>query len=194
MIKGKLVGLGAVEKDHLERLRDWRNNTDFRKHFREHRELSKTDQEIWFENIVRKDPTTRMFSIKRIEDDELLGACGFVYINWIHRHADLSLYIGWKDSYIDEEGYAEESCRLLLDYGFGELCFHKVWTEIYEFDKKKKKLYDSVGFSQDGLLRDNYWFEGRWWNSRMLSILQSEYVRSPLGSRNQVLGTRTHKK
>lgn len=177
MIRGKLVGIVAVEKDHLRQMRDWRNNTAFRKHFREHRELSMADQEAWFENRVRNDPTTRMFSIMRIADNELLGCCGFVYINWIHRHADLSLYIGWQDSYIDDEGYAAESCRLLLDYGFRELCLHKVWTEIYEFDEKKKKLYDSMRFSQDGLLRDNYWFDGKWWNSRILSILSSEYMR-----------------
>ena len=104
-----------------------------------------------------------------------MGCCGFVYINWVHRHADLSLYIGWEDAYIDNEGYAEESCMLLLDYGFKELCLNKVWTEIYEFDDKKKALYDKFGFQQDGLLRQNYWYEGQWWDSRILSLLSYDY-------------------
>ena len=176
MLKGELVGLVAVEKEDLKQLRDWRNNAEFRKHFREYRELSMYDQEIWFEEKVIKDPNTIMFSIRRLIDNELLGCCGFVYINWVHRHADLSLYIGWNDAYIDDEGYAEESCKLLLDYGFKELCLNKVWTEIYEFDDKKKALYDKFSFKKDGLLRQNYWYDGQWWNSRILSILKEEFL------------------
>jgi len=175
MLKGELVGLVAVEKEDLKQLRDWRNNTEFRKYFREYRELSMRDQEIWFEEKVIKDPNTIMFSIRRLTDYELLGCCGFVYINWVHRHADLSLYIGWNDEYIDDKGYAKESCKLLLDYGFKELCLNKIWTEIYEFDEKKKALYDKFGFKQDGLLRQNYWYNGKWWDSRILSLLSIEY-------------------
>ena len=77
---------------------------------------------------------------------------------------------------IDDQGYAEESCQLLLDYGFKELCLNKVWTEIYEFDDKKKAFYDQIGFVQDGMLRQNYWYGGRWWDSRILSILSTDYL------------------
>lgn len=175
MIRGDLVSLHAVEKEDLSKLQGWRNNQEFRKHFREYREINSARQESWFEEKVIKDPTTLMFSIRRNTDNELLGCCGFVYINWVHRHADLSLYIGWDDSYIDELGYAEESCRLLLKYGFDELALNKVWTEIYEFDEKKKALYDKIGFHQDGLLRQNYWYDGKWWDSRILSLLENEF-------------------
>ena len=174
MLKGKHVSLFAVEKEDLQQLRDWRNNPSFRKHFREYQELNLAQQEKWFEGKVVADNTTLMLSIRRNDDNELLGCCGFVYINWVHRHADLSLYIGWEDAYIDDEGYAEESCRLLLDYGFNELCLNKIWTEIYEFDGKKMALYDKFDFRQDGLLRQNYWYDGKWWDSRILSILKSE--------------------
>lgn len=178
MLKGNIISLVAVEKEDLKILRDWRNSTEFRKYFREFRELNMTMEEKWFEEKVVNDPSTIMFSIRRLEDNELIGCCGFVYINWVHRHADLSLYIGWNDAYIDDMGYAEESCRLLFNYGFQELALNKIWTEIYEFDDKKKKLYDKFGFNQDGLLRQNYFYEGKWWHSRILSILSSEYLTS----------------
>jgi len=175
MLIGKTVSLHAVEKEDLERFRDWRNNPEFRKHFREFRELNMRQQEIWFEDAVVRDPNTLMFSIRRNSDGELMGCCGFVYVNWVHRHADLSLYIGWQDAYIDDEGYATDACRVLLDYGFNELGLNKVWTEIYEFDDKKSALYDEFGFQQDGLLRQHYWHDGRWWDSRILSLLRAEF-------------------
>lgn len=174
MIIGEKVYLTAVEKEDLMELMEWRNKESFRKHFREYREINQEMQLRWYEEKVIKDPNTIMFSIKRKKDGMLLGCCGLCYINWVQRNADLSLYIGWNDAYIDEEGYAEESCKLLIDYGFRQLGLHKIWTEIYEFDYKKKQLYDTIGLEQDGLLRDNYFYEGKWWNSYILSILNKD--------------------
>lgn len=176
MLKGNLVGLTAVEKTDLKQLMDWRNNTEFRKHFREYRELNMAMQEQWFQQKVLNDQNTLMFSIRRLSDNELLGCCGFVYINWVHRHADLSLFIGWEDAYIDEEDYAEDACRIIFDYGFKELGLNKIWTEIYEFDDKKWALFHRIGFKQDGMLRENYFYNGKWWGSRMISILATEYL------------------
>jgi RimJ/RimL family protein N-acetyltransferase len=175
MLKGDLTYLTAIEKSDLGHLQKWRNNPDFRKHFREYRELSMEHQQRWFESKVMNDNTTMMFAIRRKTDHELLGCCGLVYINWVHRHADLSLYIGWQDAYIDSEGYAEDACRTLFRYSFEELGLNKIWTEIYEFDQPKKVLYDRIGMSQDGLLRQNYFYHGKWWDSRILSYLAEEY-------------------
>ena len=62
------------------------------------------------------------------------------------------------------EGYTEENCKLLLNYAFKDLSLYRVWMEIYGFYDKKKALYDKFGFQQDGLLRQNYWYDGKWWD------------------------------
>lgn len=174
MINGEKVYLAAIEKSDLPKLMEWRNKPSFRKHFREYREINLDMQEKWYEDKVIGDKSTIMFSIKSVENHELLGCCGFCYINWIHRYADLSLYIGWNNTYIDNEGYALEACKLLFNYGFSELNLNKIWTEIYEFDNKKKKLYESMNFKVDGVLRQNYFYNGKWWNSYILSLLKDE--------------------
>ncbi len=175
MIRGVKVNLVAVEKEDLQDFQKWRNNPDFRKHFREYRDLSMPHQERWFEEKVLRDPSTLMFSIKESKTQELLGCAGLCYINWVHRHADLSCYIGWKNTYIDDHGYAEDSCETLFRYAFDELGLNKVWTEIYSFDAPKLRLYTQLGMKQDGLLRENYWYEGKWWDSRIMSLLASDY-------------------
>lgn len=177
MLKGNKVYLVPIERDDLELLRTWRNQPEFRKYFREYREISKDMQEKWYENKVLGDPSTIMFAIRKVADDSLLGCCGLCYINWIHRNADLSLYIGYNNAYIDEEGFAKEACQLMFAYGYDELGLRKIWTEIYEFDTPKFQLYSELGFHQDGMLRDQYFYEGRFWNSRMLSLLNDEFQR-----------------
>jgi RimJ/RimL family protein N-acetyltransferase len=176
MLTGEKVYLCPIEREDLEPLRSWRNQHKFRKYFREYREIGKDMQIKWYETKVINDPSTIMFSVRMKESDELLGCCGLCYINWVHRNADLSLYIGWKNAYIDNEGYAEEACRLLFDYGFGELGLMKIWTEIYEFDAPKYELYSSIGMNQDGLLRNQYFYDGKWWNSRIISMLSEKWI------------------
>ncbi len=175
MIKGEKVYLVSIEREDLPFLRVWRNRTDYRKYFREYKEISSDMQNSWFENNVLKDPSTIMFSIKDIKTNELLGCCGLCYINWVHRNADLSLYIGWNNEYIDQKGFAEESCKLLFNYGFKELGLQKIWTEIYEFDNKKYELYHKMGFHDDGILRNQYFYDGKWWNSYIMSLLATEF-------------------
>jgi RimJ/RimL family protein N-acetyltransferase len=174
MKKGKLVILRAIEEKDLEQLKLWRNEEDFKKHFREYQELNDVSQMKWFNTEVNNNHRVIMYSIEKKSDGALIGCCGLTYINWIHRNADLSLYIGQNMSYIDEEGYAFEAAKILLDYSFNQLNLNKVWTEIYEFDSKKTKFLLDLGFSLDGSLRSNYYYDGYWWDSKIYSILKNE--------------------
>lgn len=176
MYRGKQIYLCALEREDLPLLMEWRNNPQFRKHFREFRELNTDMQDNWYEKKVLNDTGTIMFAIRSNVDNSLMGCCGLCYINWVHRNADLSLYIGKDLAYIDDLGYAEEGCRLLFDYGFKELGLKKIWTEIYEFDMKKLELYQNLGLCIDGTLRAQYFYNGKWWDSKILSILSEEWI------------------
>lgn len=176
MIKGAKIGLRAVEREDLVKLRDWRNIAEFRRNFREHRELSITNQENWYTRTINS-PNDYMFIIERLEDKEPLGACGLLYVNWINRSADFSFYIGYKEAYMDNEGYATEATRLLLDYGFKNLNLNKIWMELYEFDTKKLDHFiNKFGFHKDGVLRENCFEDGRYYDSCIISLLQKEYL------------------
>ena len=102
MLKGKMISLKSIEPEDLEQLRIWRNLPEYRKHFREYKEINSAMQLKWYESSVVNDNNTLMFSIRDNETDELLGCCGLCYINWVGRHADLSLYIGKDECYIDD--------------------------------------------------------------------------------------------
>ena len=172
MIKGKLVGLRAIEESDLPILRDWRNIPAFRRNFREVSELSLANQITWFEKSCIGSQNDFMFTIVSLKNNQPIGACGLQYVNWVIRSADFSFYIGYNDSYIDSEGYALEAASLLIDYGFKNLNLHKIWMELYEFDTQKREFFTSnFGFKIDGKLRDNCFEDGKYWNSYILSLL-----------------------
>jgi len=174
MIKGKDIGLRALEREDLVLLRNWRNITSFRKNFREFRELNLVNQENWFAR-VNASPNDFMFMIERLDDKEPLGACGLLYTNWIIRSADFSFYIGHEEAYIDKQGYAKEAAHLLIDYGFNNLNLNKIWMELYEFDKAKLDFFQNdFAFKTDGKLRDNCFEDGRYWDSFIISLTRND--------------------
>ena len=164
MLKGKYVGLRAIEESDLSQLLLWRNQPNYRRFFREYRELSQTNQRNWFDSKVLNDKSTEMFSIVDVNTGELLGACGLCYIDWINRNADFSIYIGKDDLYIDEK-YAIEAAQIMMKYGFEELNLHRLWSEIYSFDEAKKVMFDILGFKLEGVHKETHWTEGKWCDS-----------------------------
>jgi RimJ/RimL family protein N-acetyltransferase len=177
MIAGKRIGLRALEQTDLPQTQEWRNREHYRRYFREYRELGMQNQQEWFTAAMVKDDRTLMFGIVELATGSLIGVCGLCYVNWVHRHADLSLYIGKDDVYIDPEpgGWAWDTLDVLLRYGFNELNLHKVWTEIYAFDEKKHALLKAYGFHQDAVLRDNYFYAGKYMDSHVFSVLDTEW-------------------
>lgn len=174
MLIGSYTGLRAIEEKDLNQLLAWRNRPDFRRYFREHRELSTIQQRTWYEDICLNDPNTRMFSIVSLQDERLLGAAGLCHINWVDRNADISVYIGKDNIYIDET-YTPDVLHIMMKYAFDELCLHRLWTEIYSTDEAKQALFPSLGFTLDGRLRETHWTEHCWVDSLFYSILRNEY-------------------
>jgi RimJ/RimL family protein N-acetyltransferase len=174
MLKGKYTGLRAVEKDDLILLRDWRNDSNFRRNFREHKELNLLNQENWF-NRTYSNPNDFMFVIVDLENNEPIGACGLLYTNWINRSSDFSFYIGKNQLYIDDK-YAYDAAKILIKYGFHDLNLNKIWMELYEYDSKKLDFFQNkFAFHIDGKLRENAFSDGKYWDSYIISILKSEF-------------------
>lgn len=167
MLTGEHAILRAVEPGDLEQLRLWRNDPVLRRNFREYREISPADQQKWYDSIRIANAAVRMFSITD-KQNNLLGACGLCYIDWLRRSADFSIYIG--DCYLDDK-HSPCAARSLIRYAFAELGLHRLWAEVYEFDTRKKGFLTSLGFREDGVLRDAHFADGQWWASSMYSML-----------------------
>ena len=177
MIKGKSVYLRAIEKEDIQTLLTWRNIDAFRKNFREFRELNYSQQVEWF-NSVSSSKNDFMFSIVDLDTNELIGACGLLYIDWIIGSADYSFYIGKDELYIDDL-FAKDATNLLLSYGFNKLNLNKIWMELYEFDDKKINFFTKkYNFEVDGKLRQNCFEDGKYFDSFIISLLKSDFKKN----------------
>ena len=157
--------------DSIEQMRQWRNNPDLRKYFREYREISDYMQDKWYEKAM-SDPNQVNFEIRDPKADILIGHCGLYYIDWISRHAEFGIYVG-HNSY-KSSGYGSDALRALIIYGFNELNLNKIWCEVYS-NNDALDIYRHIGFKDEGYLRDKYFNDGRYWDSYMLAMLKKDF-------------------
>ena len=167
------LGIRAIEIEDLAIIQKYRNDEILRQYFREYREFSLTQIKDWYFNMI-KDNRFEMFVIVDLDLDEVVGVTGITYIDWPNKHADVHFYIGKNSEWIDEK-YSGTAIKLILNYGFKTLNLNKLWAEIYEIDIKKLNFFEKKGFKIDATLREHYFFNGKYYNSHILSLLRKEY-------------------
>ena len=72
-------------------------------------------------------------------------------INWIHRNADVSLFIGCK--HLWHKGYATEVIRLITDYAFNTLNLFKLKAGVYSENLASYSAFKATGFEIEGRLK-----------------------------------------
>ena len=83
------------------------------------------------------------------------------------------IFTGKDSKWIDDK-YSPTAIKLILNYGFKTLNLNKLWAEIYEIDYKKLDFFKSLGFKIDATLREHYFYNGKYYNSHILSLLKKD--------------------
>ena len=97
----------------------------------------------------------------------------YTKVDWKNRNAELGIAI-WKKDYWGK-GYGADAIKTLLKYAFHELNLHKVYLRVYDFNKRAIRCYEKAGFKKEGILREVFWRNGKWHDTILMGILQSEF-------------------
>lgn len=147
------VWLEEIEREDLRTLKRWRNSDDVRYRSREYRFLNMVNQNDWFESMSRDRNSDMFLIMARDEDSRTLqnkfgtgpiGVCGLCYIDWVNRHAEVSIYIGVKK--FRRKGIGSLVLTQLDVRAFGELNLEKLWAEVYELNKPGIALFEKCGY------------------------------------------------
>lgn len=181
MIVGEKVVLEEIDPDNIEQLRKWRNDPNLRRWFREFKDITKDQQEIWYKTRGNNtNPSHVYFQImslgngdnkeEQLQNRYLIGCCGLLFIKWeIIRSGELSIFLG-EDRNQNKE---REALTLLFNYGFKELNLNKIWGEIYK-ENPLTSLYGEF-MKYEGEIRDTHFYDGEYHNSIVMSALQREW-------------------
>lgn len=174
MFEGKFIKLRALEEEDLKTLKEWRNYPHIRKTTREYRLLGMMHQKKWFESIHTTSPPKEIMFGVLDKKNKLVGVTGLTYIDWKNRHAEISIYLYFKNWQKTKE--AHDTINLITKYGFEELNLHRLWAEIFSLATENIQLFEKLKFVREGQLRERLWREGKWWDSVIYSKLSIEYT------------------
>jgi RimJ/RimL family protein N-acetyltransferase len=169
---GEHVYLRPLEKEDLPLIRKWVNDPEIRALTGEVTPTSQASAEEWFER-VRADRDRVWFIVALKENDRPIGEAGLLRMFPAWRTTDLSIIIGEKDAW--DKGYGSEAIRLLLDYAFGALNFHRVAVGVVGFNERAIRFYAKAGFKKEGIQRDGYYHNHAYHDFVMMSILEGEF-------------------
>lgn len=73
------------------------------------------------------------------------------------------------------QGYATEAARAMVQFGFEELHLHRISSWCIADNVGSARVLEKVGMQLEGRLRDRDFFRGRWWDTLLFAILDSEW-------------------
>ncbi len=153
-------------------IRKWANDPEIRRLTGEVAPMTPAGAERFFEK-VQNDEDRVWFIVAIRENDTPIGEAGLLRMFPAWRTTDLSLIIGEKDSW--GKGYGTETIRLLLNYAFGYLNFHRVAIGVVGFNERALRFYEKIGFKREGVQRDGYFYDHAYHDFVMMSLLEDEF-------------------
>jgi len=73
------------------------------------------------------------------------------------------------------KGYASDAVNILLRYYFNELRYVKVTAHVYAFNESSIRLQESLGFKQEGKIRNMIFTNGQHHDEYIYGLLKSEF-------------------
>jgi len=100
------------------------------------------------------------FAIIAKDSSKHIGNIKLSGINQHHKYGDVGLIIGVKDYF--GRGIATECIRLITDFAFSDLGFHRVWCGIYSLNIGSIKAFQKAGWELYATEPQKYLFEGEY--------------------------------
>jgi RimJ/RimL family protein N-acetyltransferase len=88
-------------------------------------------------------------------------------------------------------GYASEACAMVLQLGFETLDLHRIQTWVSVSNVASLRLMDKLGMRNEGRLVEHLKIDGKWVDSFVFALLQSEWhcARMPERPRSSPVGS-----
>jgi len=172
VLTGKRVYLRPLAKEDLVYLRKWSEDAELRGSIGETKPMSQADCEKFLEQVCA-DNSREWFMVVIKQDNQVIGEAGLLRMDRAWRATDVSVIIGEKEEW--GKGYGTETILLLLNYAFRHLNFHRVAIGVVGFNERALRFWEKVGFRKEGVHRDEYYYDGKYYDFVMMSILEDEF-------------------
>lgn len=158
-----------MTEDDLEQVLSWRNHAEVRKFMFDSREIRMDEHRRWFRQTQEKSTS----SLLLLEADGVPK--GFMNISRLEKDSPIAEW-GFYASPGAAKGTGRTLGRLSLQFAFSELNLHKVCGRVLSFNEKSLRFHESMGFSEEGVLRDQYFDGEEFFDVISFGMLSKEWL------------------
>ncbi|UCD04064.1 MAG: GNAT family N-acetyltransferase [Candidatus Woesearchaeota archaeon] len=138
------------------------------------RDLTLEEEIKWVKNQagLRRKKKEINFVILEKNTKKIVGVCGHHISKRHNNWSEIGFWIAkpyWK------KGYATDTLRLLLKYGFKDLGFNRIEARCLTNNKGSIRVQEKCGLKREGLLRERSNYLGKPHDEYINSILKSEW-------------------
>ncbi|WP_097025959.1 GNAT family N-acetyltransferase [Clostridium peptidivorans] len=134
--------------------------------------MSLWEEEAWIRSQTGNENGEYNFAIEHLETNKYIGGCGIQKVNWISRVATVGIMIGDKDYW--GKGYGTDAMKVLMQFIFKNMNINKIRLSTFSFNERAKKSYEKCGFKVEGVLKDEIFKEGKYYNEIIMAAFREE--------------------
>lgn len=150
----------------------WRNDREVTESLFSSRGITISEHRNWFDSYVKSGNRIEFMVIKK-DDGKKIGTIGLSNIDHRNQKAEYGILLGEKDEW--GKGYAKEASIAIINYGFEELNLMKIYLRVFKDNTAAVNLYKKLGFVEEGILRKEYYKNGRFKDVLPMSVLREEW-------------------
>jgi len=166
------VYLRALELNDLENTYQWHNSPEL------YRWLAGTIHHVgreverqWLEQRCKHSDREVNLAVCVTGSDEHIGNLYLRNIDWVHRRAELHIFIG--DSEKRSCGFGTSALRQLLQYAFENLNLRRVHLSVLEENLAARRIYEKCGFTVEGVLSQHVYKNGHYHNVVLMGLTRA---------------------
>jgi len=174
VLHGNRLRLRPLVSTDLRRCVKWFSDPQIIRFLGRSSPVTMAEEERWFRDYERR-TDEQIFAID--VDGAHIGNIGLHKIDRVHRKAEVGIVIG--ESSFWSKGFGTEAMRIALRYAFGALGLNKVSLDVLEYNDRAIQTYERLGFSREGVHREDVYKDGRFIDVIRMSILGRELTDAP---------------
>jgi RimJ/RimL family protein N-acetyltransferase len=118
-------------------------------------------------------PSSVTFAVRALDDGRLVGMTRLYDVDRLHGSAVLGISVGRRSEW--SKGFGTDMSKITIRYGFQELNLHRIWLDVFGYNDRAFALYQRLGFTEEGRLREHLLRDGRRHDVILMGLLRPEW-------------------
>jgi RimJ/RimL family protein N-acetyltransferase len=167
------IYIAELDDSHLTQVMTWKNDVQLaRQIVSSEKPVTLEEVSDWFIRTIN-DPQQALFGIFLSINQACIGIARLMFIDKVHRTAEVGIYIGAAD--MRSHGFGREAVMQLLRYSFCDLKLERLYLRVLADNEAARRCYQACGFAEEGVWREHVCVNGKRHNMLLMGLLRREF-------------------